>query len=289
MVVWDADASSTSDLYFFDTEAGTFTPSRYVRDYSVDAFGSSPALLASGILYIARDPTRLVFEDASGTSELPLDVVLEYPGHATPGFSASGGHTLFMLGGATPLDARYLAAHFASGEARELRLSPPAGYQLPDDYWNPPPIDASGQLLIPLAGNQLEQLYATKDGAVWEPVGRPVAASGYPTHTMEVGGTVIFEGWGNSSDVPGTLPAGAAQVIGPQGGEGVELVRSDPGAPDNPLYADDEISADGACVAYFRSGSLHVMEVADYTLSNLGLAASGPNAEMAWIPLPHSP
>lgn len=191
-----------------------------------------------------------------------------------------------MLGGADELDARYLATHFATGEVRELRLAPPAGFSLPGDYWNPPPIDAGGRLIVPLHSDQAVALHATRDGETWEPVGRPIVASGYPTSTKVVAQTVIFDGYGGGMEIPGLLPAWAAQLVGPQGGEGIELVRSDPGAPDNPIYAEDEISPDGACLAYFRSGSLHVVEVSDYSASDLGIAASGASAEMSWIPLP---
>lgn len=286
MVVWDSEASSTADLHFFDVPAGTFTPSQYISEDPFDDLASSPTVLGSGLLYLERNPPRLVYEGASGTSELPVDVDFDYPGHASPGYSASGGYRLFMLGGTTELDARYLVTHFASGEVREFRLDPPAGYQIPGDYWNPPPIDARGRLLVPFTGVDTVQLHATADGATWEPVGRPIAESGYATSTREVGGTVIFDGWGGGLDVPGALPSHAAQLVGPQGGDGIELVRNDePGAPDNPLYADDTISDDGACLAYFRNGNLHVVEVADYTSSDLGLLGGILSAEMAWIPL----
>jgi hypothetical protein len=182
-------------------------------------------------------------------------------------------------------DARYLATRFASGEARELRLVPPAGYTLPGDYWNPPPIDARGRLLVPLYGGGAISLQATSDGERWEPVGRPLTASGYPTKTIEAGGAVIFDGYGSSEQVPGALPAYASQLVGPQGGEGIELERWTPGAPDNPLYAEDVISADGACVAYFGSGTLRVVETASYAATDLGLGAEGYSAEMAWIPV----
>lgn len=247
---------------------------------------SAPTVLGAGLLYIARDPARLVFEDASGFSELPIDVELDYPGSAMPGSQASGGYRLFMLGGQTASDARYLATHFASGEAREFQLKAPAGFLLPADYSKPPPIAADGRLLVPLAGDQLTQLHATKDGDTWEPVGRPIAAKGNSTTTLEQGGTVIFQGYGDSVEVPGALPASATQLIGPQGGEGIELIRNDSGSPKDPVYPVDEISADGACLAYFRSGTLHVVEVADYSSSDLGLPAEGTDAAMAWIPLP---
>lgn len=285
MVVWDTESSSSADLHFFDARAATVTPSQYIAADPFDDIASSPTVLGSGILYIARNPARLVFEGASGTSDLPLDVELDEPGHANPGWLASGGYRLFMLGGLTELDARYLATHFASGEAREFRLSPPSGFEVPGDYWNPPPIDANGRLLVPLWTDQIVHLHATKDGVTWEPVGRPIASGGGPTSTREAGGTVLFEGGGGSVEVPGALPAWSTQLIGPEGGEGVELVRWDPGGADNPLYAEDALSADGGCVAYFRSGSVRVVEVAGYSASDLGLMADGYSAEMAWIPV----
>lgn len=285
MVMWKSPSNTTADLHFFDTAAGTVTPSLYISADPFEDLASSPAVLGSGLLYLQRDPARLVYETASGTTEQPLDVSLESPGYATPGYMYSGGYVLFMLGGTTPLDARYLATRFAAGEAREFSLSPPAGLQLPGDYWNPPPIDSRGRLLVPLYGDEKIQLFATSDGAAWEPVGRPIAEGGYPITTAESAGTVIFAGFGGGEEVPGALPPWADQLIGPEGGEGIELVRTDPGAPDNPLYGEDEISADGACVAYFRSGSIHVIEVAGYSSSDLGISTDGQSAEMAWIPL----
>ena len=285
LVVWDADASSSADLHFFDTEAKAFTPARYLSKDPFEELASSPAVVGSGLLYLERNPARLVFEDASGERELPLALSLDGPGHASPGHLSSGGYTLFMLGGQSELDARYLVTHHASGEARDFTLAPPQGSKLPGDFWNPPPVAADGRLIIPLAGNQRVQLQSTRDGIDWAPLGKPIAASGYPTHISLGGGTVIFDGGGGGMEVPGALPAWASQLIGPQGGEGIQLVRNDPGAPDNPLYADDAISPDGACVAYFRSGTLRVVEVADYSASDLGLIADTQSAELSWIPV----
>jgi hypothetical protein len=290
MVVWDADSNSTATYHFFDTEAGTFTPSRFVADYSAETIASSPAVLGSGIIYLARQPDRIVFEDASGPSDLPLDFGLDleliYPGFASPAWNYSGETMVFALGGQDELDARYLLTHFASGEVREFRLSPPQGYVLPADYWNPPALDAAGRLLLTLRADDHVRLFATADGAAWEPVGRPIAASPYGTRTQVVNRTVVFQGQGDGEDVPGLLPAWASQLVGPGGGDGIELARWELGAPDNPIYADDEISADGSCLAYFRKGSLHVVEVEGYVSSDLGLPANGYSAEMAWIPLP---
>ncbi|MEO7327644.1 MAG: hypothetical protein ABI193_03630 [Minicystis sp.] len=285
LVVWNTKASSSSDLHFFDTEAGTFTPARYLSKDPFEDLASSPALLGAGLLYLERNPSRLVYEEASKVSEWPLDITLDSPGHAGPGYDASGGYVLFMLGGQTELDARYLATRFASREAREFTLAPPQGFKLPGDFWNPPPIDAEGRLLVPLAGDQRVELQATRNGIDWTRLGRPFAASSYPVNLRVGGSTVIFRGTGGGMEIPGTLPAWTSQLIGPQGGEGIELIRNDPGAPDNPVYGDDTISPDGACVAYFRSGSLRVVEVADYSASDLGLTADKQSAEMAWIPL----
>jgi hypothetical protein len=286
MVVMDYEASSTAALHFFDTQQGSFWPSHYVSDDLPGEHASSPTVVGAGLLYLQHAPARLVFEDASGVLEQPIDVALSSPGHATPGYGASGGWRVFMLGGSSVLEARYLTTHFASGELHEFRLSPPPGQALPGDYWNPPRIDPRGRLLLPLWGAGRVQLHATKDGQSWSPIGKPITESGYPTKLAEAGGTVIFEGWGGDMALPGTLPPWAAQLVGPEGGEGIELVRADPGGADNPTYAEDAISGDGACVAYFRSGSLHVIDVATYSSSDLGLSTEAQSAEMAWIPLP---
>lgn len=288
LVAWDADASSSVDFHFFDTAAGTFTPSAYLSGLPSGHIASQPALVASGLLYLRDDPARLVFEDAAGQRDFPSDLplgALAAPALPTPGSSPTAGHVLFQMGGSTELDARYVVARYGAGAAAPFSLSPPPGFTLPADFWNPPPIDATGRIIVPLLGEQRVQLHATKNGVDWAPLGRPVVASGYPTHTRVVGGTAIFQGNGDSTTLPGALPAWATQLIGPQGGEGIELVRSDPGAPDNPFYADDEISTDGACLAYFRSGSLRVVEVADYSAADLGLSSGTQSAEMSWIPL----
>jgi hypothetical protein len=94
----------------------------------------------------------------------------------------------------------------------------------------------------------------------------------------EGGGAVVFDIFGS--------PLSTSQLVGPQGGEGIDLVLEDPGAPDNPTYGNTEISTDGACVAYFRSGSVHVIETATMAPEDLGLLADGDSAEMAWVPLP---
>lgn len=285
LVVWDAESSSSADLHFFDTQAGTILPSQYVSLEWPSQVVSSPAVVGAGLLYLRPDPPRLVFEDASGSSALPIDVELDPSGYAVPGYWASGEYRVFGLGGTSPETARYLTARFSTGEVREIRLKPPPGYKLPADYWNAPLIDGSGRVMVILGAGKHMQLFATKDGSTWEALGLPVGDAGYPVTVREAGGAVIFDGLGGGEKVEGALPAGTAQLIGPQGGEGIVLVRVDPGGPDNPLYAEDEISADGGCVAYFRSGSLHVVETADYSSSNVGLTAATHGVEMAWIPL----
>lgn len=282
MVVVDYESSSSVAFHFFDTQTDEFAPSQYV----LGTFASSATVLGHGILYIARDPARLIFEDASGPIELPIDVTLEDPGHATPGFATSNGWAVFHLGGATPLESRYLTARIASNEARELTVSPPSPFSLPEDSWNPPAIDARGRLLFVLSDGERLQLHATADGTNWEPLGRPITNENYPYTVIEAGGAVIFDGYGSGNAAQGALPAYASQLIGPGGGEGIELIRSDPGSPSNPTYADDELSPDGACLAYFRSGSLHVVEVDGYASADLGVPTDGQSAEMAWIPIP---
>lgn len=283
MVVWNEDSNSTADLHFFDTAEGTFTPSQYISTFPSEEIASSPGIVASGLLYLMRNPNRLVFEDASGRSELPVDIKLDSPGYATPGYVTSGGYLDFMLGGTNEANARYLMTHFATGLTRQFQLVLPPGLASPGDYWNPPPVDASGRLLISLFNEEIIQLHATEDGQSWEPLGQPTILGSQIVKINERGNTVIYQGAGNP--VSNTSSSWVSQLIGPEGGEGVELLRQDVSAPDNPLYAEDEISDDGRCVAYFKNGTLNVVEVAGYGLSDLGLTTGGSSAEMAWIPL----
>ncbi len=288
MLFADYEASSSVAFHFFDLVEGTFTPTRYWLDAESGRAESSPAVVDGGILYARRDPSRLVFEDGYGSRELPIDVSLSASDYASPGASHSGGWALFVLGGDAPETVRYLAARFATQSVRAFRLAPPSPWLLPGDYWNPPAIDSAGRVVIVLSGGDRYQTFATTDGLDWTPVGRPVTSAGSPMHVLEAGGAVVLDSAGGGPEpAEGALPSYADQVIGPQGGEGVELVRDDlPGEPDNPVYGADALSADGRCLAYFKNGSVHVVETATYEVSDLGLVSSTQSAELAWIPLP---
>jgi hypothetical protein len=287
MLVVDYEASSTAAYHFLDTNDGTVSPSRYWLSSEAGVSASSPAVVDGGIVYVQRSPDRLVFEDAHGVEELELDFELAADDYPSPGWARSGGWALFLLGGGTPSDARYLAAHFASGQTRTFTLSPPDPWQLPEDTWNAPAIDSFGRVVVVLSDGARFQVHATVDGSSWETLGRPLTAAGYSAVLVEAGGAIVFDGYGGGDGpVEGALPSHAAQLVGPQGGEGVELVRDDvEGGPDNPTYGDDVLSQDGRCLSYFKNGSLHVVETATYALSDLGLVSTTQSAESAWIPL----
>jgi hypothetical protein len=287
MLFVDYEASSSVAFHFFDLADGTFTPTRYWLDVEAGRSESSPVVVDGGILYTRSEPPRLVFEDALGTLEQAIDGVLSADDYPGPGGSHSGGWALFLLGGDTPETARYLATRFATGEVRTFGLAPPPPWQLPGDYWNPPAIDSLGRVVVVLSGGDRYQAFATTDGVEWTQVGRPVTAAGSPMRVLEAGGAVVLDaGGGGPAPAPGALPSYTDQVIGPQGGEGVELVRGDlQGAPDNPTYADDALSADGRCLAYFKNGSVHVVETDSYAVTDLGLVSTTQSAVLAWIPL----
>jgi hypothetical protein len=289
LVVTDYEASNSTAFHFFDARKGTFTPSRYWATSLAGDYAGSPAVVNEALLYFERDPDRLVLEGADGVRSLPVPGVIAPGEYPSPGWRRSGGWALFLLGGSTSTTARYLATRFESGEVRTFTLAPPSPWQLPGDYWNPPPIDARGRLQVPLTDGARYQMFSTVDGATWEPVGLPVTAAPYafPHEFVEAGGAVSFRGYGGGEKpLQGVLESHASQIVGPQGGEGRVLVRHDvPGAPDNPLYAEDTISGDGACVAYFKNGSVHIVETDGYDVSDLELTVDGYVAEMAWIPL----
>ena len=60
LLAWNADAPSSVDFHFFDTAAGTFTPSAYLSGLPSGHIASQPALVASGLLYLRHAPARLV-------------------------------------------------------------------------------------------------------------------------------------------------------------------------------------------------------------------------------------
>jgi hypothetical protein len=278
MVVLDYEAPGGADLRFFDARTGTLTPSKHIEPGPME---SDPHhLVGSGLLHLERDPMRLVLEDADGTSTLPLHPELESSWFSRRGSSLSSPWRGFLFYGPSKADRRYLIARFDSAETRLFELSLPPGYEVPSIYpVNTFVIDAHGRLLVPLVANQTVHLHATADGAVWEPLGHPLKGSaGAELAIAEGGGTVAFCRAGS--------PLSTSQLVGPQGGEGIDLVLTDPGAPENPAHGHIEISTDGACVAYFRSGSVHIIETATMAPEDLGLFADGDSAEMAWVPLP---
>ncbi len=256
----ETDALGTSELRFLDVASGLVLPSRYISED--DRRASSPAVVPGGMAYLLRSPSTLVFESAAGSWELPVEVALEPTGSASSTDFADGGWALFLLGGASAEAARYLAWKPSSGAWRELTLRPPAGMTLPSDDWNGPHIDHTGRIIMALEAPGTAQVFTTYDGAAWEPLGVPAAQNGYGTDITQAGGAVVFDGpW-----------IAGAQLIGPQGGAGIELIRADgPGPNDNPLYFDDTLSPDGSCLAYFRSGTLRVIATGDYQQSDLGI------------------
>ncbi len=272
MVVWNTDASSTADLAFFDALSRMTTPARYLAGEQI----SSPIVLNHGIVYLNRSPARLLSESADGIGEQALDVTLGPASQATAGTVHSGNWILFMLGGQTARDARYLATNVATGKAREFRLEPPPSWELPQDFWNPPAIDSTGRLLVVLSSGSAWQLHTTIDGVDWEPVGRSIEANGFGTKPLLIAGdAVVFDAFNNP-----------AQLVGPQGGDGFELVRDDViGDPSNPTDADDVLSPDGSCLAYFKNGSLQVVESDSYAQTDLGIESTTQSASAAWIPL----
>lgn len=285
LVALDYEAPSSVAFHFLDLHAGQASPSQYLSgDHA-----SSAAVLGHGIAYLDRDPARWIFEDADGTITGPVDVQLEPVSHASPGWQRDGGWLLFGLGGASPELERYLALHVGTRRSRGFSLTPPEPWQLPGDHWNTPAIDASGRVVVPLSDGSRFQLFATANGADWEAIGRPITEDGYAPKLVTAGGAVVFAGVGSDAPVAeGALPAYADQLVGPQGGEGIELVRHDAlGGLDNPSSGEDALSPDGSCLAYYRNGSLHVIETDSYALSDLGLVATGQHAETVWIASPN--
>lgn len=283
MVVWKVGSNSSADLHFFNTQTKSFKPSEFAADDTYKDIASTPAFLGTGLLYLMRNPNRLVFEDAAGRHEVPLNVELMDPGWASAGYVSSGGHVMFALGGTNASNARYLTTHFATGEAGEFTLTAPSGFAAPGDYWNAPAVDTFGRALMYLANDKVGQLHATSNGKDWQPLGKSTAVGFQGVSILERGGTVVFDGSGPPIDAP--PDAWVAQIIGPEGGDGALLVRQEVGAPDNPYGAEDELSADGRCFAYFRNGSLSMVEVPGYTVTDLGLTTDLYEAEMAWIPV----
>lgn len=288
VMVLDVRGSGSADYNFFDATSGVTSRSLYVADPTLQP-ASSPHLLAGGMLYLAHSPSRWIYEDASGIIERPIDVVLNAPEHATPAWQSSGERALFALGGTSPATTRYLTVDFRTGSTREFTLSPPEGYALPEAYWNPPAIDASGRLVMTMASADRLQLFATSDGETWQTIGQPLGLDTY-FDLFVAGQTVVLKGRGGSSQsTPGTLPSWSMQLVGADG-VGAELIRWEPGTPENPLEGDPELSSDGACLAYFRGGSLHVAEVDGYRTDDVGIEAGiYGRADMSWIPLDSPP
>ncbi|MBK8257195.1 MAG: hypothetical protein IPK82_31545 [Polyangiaceae bacterium] len=283
MVVWKVGSNSTGDLHFFNTQAKTFTPSEFLADNTYKDIASTPTFWGSGLLYLMGNPNRLIFEDAAGRHEISLNVDLLLPGWASAGYITSNGHAMFALGGANEVNARYLTTHFATGEFREFSLVVPSGFATPGGYWNAPSVDASGRALFPLYNNQLSQLHATADGQLWQPLGVPTALGDQQPSILERAATIVYDGSGPPEGAPSNAWVG--QILGPGEGESALLIRAEPGAPNNPYGAEDELSGDGRCLAYFRNGSLTIVEIPGYNVTDLGLTTDLYEAEMAWIPV----
>ena len=287
----DYEGSSSVGFSFFNFLSGELRPSAYLTDESAN---SSAAVVGNSLVYLSTTPPRLLVESASGRRELPLreEDVLEVGADGEPrpfqrahtGWQRSGGWVLFHLGGPTAEQSRYLAAHPESDTVRAFGLAPPAGYTLPQDYWNPPAIDSMGRVLAELTTGDEKQLFATENGESWEALGQPLTASGYPATLVEAGGAVAYDGYGTDNAASGALPEYAAQVVGPQGGPGAVLDLS-LGSGDNPTYWDYTLSPDGNCLAYFSGGSVHAVQTDSYQVRDLGVVSTTQSAELAWIPL----
>jgi hypothetical protein len=270
IVARDYESNSTADLLFVDLHSQTSWPSAYVSD---DDRASSLTQVPGGIAYLARNPSRLVFETADGATAAQMDVSLPGSGHASPSYRADGDWTLFEVH--EPGPRRVIVAKPIAGSWREVTLAAPEGWAVPEST-DAPAVDHEGRVLMVLERAGEVQLHRTVDGTTWEPLGVPVAQEGYDVDLVQAGGAAVLDGvW-----------LANAQLIGPQGGEGIVLSRSDgAGSPTNPTYVDDVLSGDGRCLAYFRSASLHVIETATYADRDTQLLSETQGAEMAWIPL----
>ena len=278
--------NSSADYHWFDTVTGAVTPSDYLTS------NPSSALIAGGaIVSVAPAPARFVVERAGGIEAVPIEGFELEPTAYLYALGASDRWVLF--GDPTMAYRPGLKLDMESRTATVLsQVSPPTGHIPATPEWNAG-IDAAGAVYARFTSEEREQVFRSTDGTNWEPVGWPIAGAVYATLIQQVGGTYLMRSSGDGAPRPPGLPdevvwGSATHLARPAAGVIMAIERySEPPGGDNPLYAADVLSPDGRCLAYWRDGSLHSVDVESETVRDLAVLADATSTvAVAWIVVP---